>query len=91
MIHNKPICQYYTPENFKGHIYDGFYEFLKLSKSFPIEVYKKTANMLTIRLTLIDFREHKIEESLFQIPELIEDEELNSLNFGTDKIMKIKQ
>lgn len=29
-----------NPEDFKGHIYDGFYAFLKLSKSLPIRIVK---------------------------------------------------
>ncbi len=78
------------PENFKGHIYDGFYEFLKLSNSLPIVIIKKIGGMMSITISLIDSSENKINDSYFEIPELIEDETLNKLNIGTGKMMKIK-
>lgn len=80
-----------NPENFKGHIYDGFYEFLKLSKSLPIEIYKKTNDIIKVRLTLIESSNEQIDYSLFEVPELIEDESLNSFNTGAGKFMKIKK
>ena len=80
-----------NPENFKGHIYDGFYEFLKLSNSLPIQIIKEVGGMMTVTISLIDSAEYKINDSIFQIPELIEDEELNSFNIGTGKMMKIKE
>lgn len=80
-----------NPEKFKGHIYDGYYEFLKLSNSLPIMIIKEAGGMTTITISLIDSFENKIDDSIFQIPELIEDEELNSLNIGTGKMMKIKE
>jgi len=80
-----------NPDSFKGHIYDGFYEFLKLSKSLPIMIIKEISGMMTTTISLIDSSEKKIDDSFFQIPELIEDEELNSLNIGTGKMMKIKE
>ena len=79
-----------NPEQYKGHIYDGYYEYLKISKSLPIVIIKETGGMITITMSLAEYKEDKIEDSLFQIPELVEDEELNSFNFGAGKMMKIK-
>jgi len=79
-----------NPELYKGHIYDGYYEFLKIAKSLPIMIIKETGGMMTITMSLVKSNESKLTESLFKIPELVKDEELNSLNFGAGTIMKIK-
>ena len=78
------------PELFKGHIFDGFYEYLKIAKSFPVIVIKD-AVMMTVTTSLISSSEEEIQDSIFDIPELIEDEELNQISFGIGKMMKIKQ
>ena len=80
-----------NPEQFNGHIYDGFYEFLKISKALPIMTIKEVGKMMTITISLVKSKEDKISDLLFQIPKLEEDEELNSLNFGAGTIMKIKK
>ncbi len=79
-----------NPEQYKGHIYDGLYEFLKISKSLPIKIIKEAGGMMTITIALSESNEDKIADTLFHIPELVKDEELNSLNFGAGTIMKIK-
>lgn len=80
-----------NPENYKGHTFDGFYEFLKISKSLPIIIIKEGGGMMTMTLSLVDFSEHTVEESIFLIPELIEDEELNYFNVGLGKMMRVKK
>lgn len=79
-----------NPEHFKGHIYDGFYEFLKISSSLPIKIIKEAGGMITTTISLVESNKNKITDTLFQIPELIEDEDLNSFYFGAGTIMKIK-
>lgn len=77
-------------EQFKGHIYDGYYEFLKISNSLPIMIIKEVGGMMTITTSLVESNKDKLSDSLFQIPELEVDEELNLLNFGAGIIMTIK-
>ncbi|MCM8568574.1 hypothetical protein NE848_04240 [Gramella jeungdoensis] len=78
------------PENFRGHIYDAFYDFLKISGSLPIRIVKEAGGMMSVNMDLVDASESEIDESIFEIPELIEDEELNSLSMGTGKMMRVK-
>lgn len=79
------------PELFEGHIYDAWYDYLKLSGSLPVKIIKEAGKMMTITMSLVDASETRIEDSVFQIPELVEDEELSSFDIGTGKMMRIKE
>ena len=80
-----------NPDEFKGHIYDGFYEFLKISKSFPIIIIKHAGKVMTTTASLVEVSEQEINDTLFKIPELIEDDELISIDFGAGKMMRVKE
>jgi hypothetical protein len=80
-----------NPEIYKGHIYDGFYAFLNISHSLPIVMIKKAGGVMTTTFSLINSSETKIDDSLFQLPKLIVDEEFNQSHFSLGQIMKIIQ
>jgi len=76
---------------FANHTYDGWAEYLKISNSLPIRIVKKTDGMMTITMTLVNAKTEAISDKLFQIPTLVADKELNSMNIGGSKeTMRIK-
>ena len=77
-----------NPEDYKGHVYDGFYEYLKLSKSYPIVIVKEAGAVMTVTMSLEYFTEEKVNPEVFEIPALVEDEELFNSPMG--KMMRIK-
>lgn len=80
-----------NPEKYKEHVYDGFYEYLKIAKSYPIVIIKEMGGVTKITISMIDFVKNSVEDSIFAIPDLesINDVETSKLEFGT--IMKIKK
>jgi hypothetical protein len=82
-----------NPDDFKDHIFDGFYEYLKLAKALPIKIIKGGGTPMTITQSLIKAEEKEIDKAIFNIPELVEpDGENGDLlnNMGLGKMMKIK-
>lgn len=80
-------------EDYKGHIYDGLYEFLKISNAYPIKIIKKAGKMMVVTISLATSSEAEIDDSIFSVPEIEEDVEANSLIKGMNlgyEIMKIK-
>lgn len=75
------------PELFKGHIYDGLYEFLKISNSLPVLI-SKQAGPMSITMSLVEWKEVELPDSFFHIPELLDDD---SINFGVGTIKKVKE
>ena len=79
-----------NPDFFTGHIYDGWYEFLKISKSLPIKIVKIANGMMTITQTLITTKKDPIDDKLFVVPSLVSDKDLNSIKFPNREIMRFK-
>lgn len=67
------------PELFKGHIYDGLYEYLKIAKSLPIITVKGASMLLNITTTLTNGQAIEVDSSLFDIPDLEIDEKMQPL------------
>ena len=80
-----------NPELYKGHKYDGWYEFLKLSKSLPIKVTKVTNGVMSVSFTLEKVVKHKVKDSVFILPELIPPKEKLAVTPPNKVIMKIKE
>ncbi|WP_417608230.1 hypothetical protein [Owenweeksia hongkongensis] len=78
-----------SPEDYKGHTYDGFYEYLKLSKAYPIVIVKEAGGVMTVTMSLEYFTKEKVNPEIFEIPILVEDEELFVSPMG--KMMRIKE
>ena len=79
------------PVLFENHIYDGWADFLKISKSLPIKIVKSVKGLATISLTLIRYTKETIAPELFEIPDLIEDKDLNQIRVSNREIMRIKK
>lgn len=78
-----------NPLLFEKHIYDGWADFLKISKSLPIRIVKSTNGMITITMTLVSEKKEIIEDKLFSIPTLVYDKDLNIIKIPNREIMRI--
>ena len=75
--------EYYYSSNFlkidaelyKNHIYDGWYDFLKLSSALPVRIVKRQMG-LTITLTLVSINEDKIHDRIFELPKMKLDKDM---------------
>ena len=79
-----------NPDFYFNHIYDGWYEFLKISKSLPIKIVKIANGMMTITQTLITTKKDLIDDKLFVVPNLVSDKDLNSIKSPNREIMRFK-
>lgn len=79
------------PSLFSKHTYDGWAEFLKISKALPLKIVKTTNGMMTITMTLISSKAEVIDEKLFSIPKLVPDKDLNIVKIANREIMRIKK
>lgn len=80
-----------NPEDYKSHIYDGFYEYLKLSKAYPVVIVKEAGGVMTVTMSLEYFTKENISNTIFDVPQLFEDEELEVLSSPMGKLMRIKK
>lgn len=78
-----------NPTFYKKHVYDGWNEFINISHALPVKIVKKVNNLSTVTLTLIRFKEEMIDYKLFELPNLLPDEELNQIKIGNWKYLKI--
>ena len=65
-----------NPELYKNHIYDGWFGFLKISKSLPFKIVKKQMGM-TMTLNLTNISETPIEDKIFKLPKMKIDKDMN--------------
>ena len=79
-----------NPDFYNHHIYDGWYEFLKISKSLPIKIVKTMNGMMTITQTLITTKKDPIDDKLFVVPNLVSDKDLNVIKSPNKEIMRLK-
>ena len=80
-----------NPFLFEKHIYDGWSQFLEISKALPIQIVKNLF-MMTVTITLISSEEKSVDDSLFTIPMLVKDKKLNKTNIISGReIMRIKK
>jgi hypothetical protein len=78
------------PSLYSNHVYDGWYEFLKISKSLPIKIVKIANGMMTVTATLITSKNESIDDKLFIVPTLISDKDLNIIKSPNREIMRLK-
>ena len=76
---------------FENHIYDGWADFLKISNSLPIKIVKSVKGLTTVSHTLIRHKEETIDLKLFEIPELLPDQDLNLIKIGNRELFRIKK
>lgn len=76
---------------FSKHTYDGWADFLKISKALPLKIVKTTKGMMTITMTLISSKTEVIDDKLFSIPTLVPDKDLNVVKIANREIMRIKR
>jgi hypothetical protein len=79
------------PELFSKHIYEGWAEYLKISKALPLKIVKEVNGMMKVTQTLISEKKEQIADKLFAAPDLVVDKSLNPLQIGNREIMRIKK
>jgi hypothetical protein len=79
------------PALFSKHTYDGWADFLKISKALPLKIVKTTKGMMSVTMTLVTTRTEVIDEKLFLIPKLVPDKDLNLIKIANREVMRIKK
>lgn len=77
------------PELFSKHTYDGWADFLKISKALPVKIVKTTEGIMSITMTLVAIKSEVIDEKLFLIPKLVPDKDLNMVKLANREVMRI--
>jgi len=81
-----------NPSLFENHIYDGWSQFLAISKALPVQIVKTVGKMMTVTLTLISSEEKNVDDGLFTIPTLVKDKKLSKIKIIPGReIMRIKK
>jgi hypothetical protein len=76
---------------YSKHIYDGFAGFIKISHSLPVRIVKTIKGLATVTLTLSSYNNDKVDDSEFDIPELVYDRDLNIIKLPNREVMRIKK
>ena len=89
---------YFHPSSFKidpalytNHIYDGWAPYLNLSHALPIKIVKSIYDVGSVTLILSSYKEEKVDDKIFNIPELIPDSDLNAIKIANRELMRIKK
>jgi hypothetical protein len=62
------------PKLYEGHEFDKWNEYLKISKALPVKIVKTVKGYMTVTMILIEATETKLDDSLFLIPEITNEE-----------------
>jgi hypothetical protein len=76
---------------FSKHRYDGWAEFLKISNALPVKIVKNIPGTFIITFSLTNSKYEKVDDSLFNVPQLLYDEDLDLLKTANKKTMRVKQ
>ena len=79
------------PELYANHVYDGWAEYLKTSKSLPLQIVKSVNGMMRIISTLEDVQVKPVDDALFALPKLIADKDVKIPMAPGKTIMRIKK
>ena len=76
---------------FSKHVYEGWAEYLKISKAIPLRVVKEVKGMMKITQTVIAEKRGPIDDKLFAVPVLVADKDLNPIKIANREVMRIKK
>lgn len=82
-----------NPELFVNHNYEYLNAILKHSNSYPLEIIKSLSNFITVKMTLVNVSEGKVDASLFDVPKLKKAEKDYGelmLKITGSEVMKVK-
>lgn len=81
------------PKLFSDHNLEYLNQVLEITQAYPLEIVKTVTNFITVTMTMVSISEEAVDESIFDIPELIPAEkdyaEMMQQMTGSD-VMKIK-
>jgi len=76
---------------YKNYVYDGWAGYLKIAHALPIRIVKTINGIGTITQTLINYKEEKVDDKIFYVPELVSDQSLNVIKMANRELMRIKK
>jgi hypothetical protein len=79
-----------NPDLFSKHSSQGFAEFVKRTKSLPLQIVVSSMGVIVIQ-TATEIKQGKINSDVFTIPVLMEDESLNVMKVPGVKAMRVKR
>ncbi len=79
------------PELYANHVYDGWAEYLKISKSLPLQIVKSVNGMMRIISTLEDVQVKPVDDALFALPKMTADKDVKIPMASGKTIMRIKK
>ena len=81
------------PKLFSDHNLEYLNQVLEITQAYPLEIVKTVTNFITVTMTMVSISEEAVDESIFDIPELIPAEkdyaDMMQQMTGSD-VMKIK-
>jgi hypothetical protein len=89
-----PYIAKLDPKLFGKHNYEYLNTIIELTNSYPLEIVKKINNFVSVKMTLVAISEHKIDDSLFELPELEKAEKdyyEMMLKMTGSEVMKLKE
>ena len=79
-----------NPELFSKHTADGLADFIRMSKSLPVQIVKNAMGLDLIQ-TLMASQQEEINSDLFSIPTLVSDSTLSVMKLPGVEIMRVKK
>lgn len=79
------------PTLYSKYVYEGWAEFVKLSGALPLKIVKTTKGVMSVSMTMIKLDPKPISDSLFNIPALSYDQDLNALPMPNKKYYQFKR
>ncbi|MBL0745655.1 hypothetical protein [Chryseolinea lacunae] len=78
------------PALYAKHIYDGWSDYLTIAKALPLKIVKRVGKLSAVTLTLVSQKTGPVDDTLFKLPKLVEDKDLNIIKLPNSEMMRIK-
>ena len=81
------------PKLFENHIYEGLNTVLNITHSYPLEIKKTMNDFISVKMTLVNYADEKIDDAVFVLPAMEAAEKEYSdlmLQMTGSRVMKIK-
>lgn len=79
-----------NPDLFAQHSYEGFAEFLKISKALPVRISRGVMGMKLYH-TLVAVKPKTVSSDIFNLPTLVADPDLNLLKMPGMEVFRVKK
>ena len=80
-----------SPDLFSEHSSEAFAAFIGMTNCLPLQIVTSVASMFVIIQTAVKVKPVIVDEAVFKVPELVDDESLNVIKIPGIKMMRIKK